>query len=351
MSKHGMKRFVLLSLLAALPVILVVGLYLIRDPFHVIRPYHGSNHEQGDSVQLTVNTGYISTESFKFYEPSQHFDSFIFGSSLSGYYRIQDWSKHLPADAKPFHFNASRETLVGILNKLNYLSSKGVPVKNALIVMEDEMLKRLPLDHDVLFVQHPETTSQVSWWQFHQLYFNAFRHPELVAFTIWPSAATTRLVLDKGYATTDIPDRIDAINEGYYGWADSIIEVNPAAFFTPDHIARYSQPMTLMPCPDKITPAVEALLGNIASIFLAQGTEYQIIIPPHYAWEPISSHDLYKLEQIFGQRRVHDYSHDPEMGVDLHYYYDDGHLIAKSCARLMDSAYHAAALPSPFLFQ
>ena len=36
MRKHGMKRFVLLSLLALLPVLLVVAFYIIRDPFHVI---------------------------------------------------------------------------------------------------------------------------------------------------------------------------------------------------------------------------------------------------------------------------------------------------------------------------
>lgn len=349
MRKHGMKRFVLLSLLALLPVLLVVAFYIIRDPFHVIKPYNGSISNSADTVQLTVNTGYFSTEAFKYFEPSRHYDSFILGSSLSGYYRIKDWVRHLPDGVSAFHFNASRETLHGIRNKLNYLVANGVAIKHVLIVMEDEMLKRQPIDQDVLFVQHPQTAPNVSWWEFHQLYFNAFRHPELAAYTLWPNAATTRLVLDKGYATTDIPDRIEELNEGYYGWGDSIIDSDPEAFFTPEHLARYSQPMTLLPCPDKITPDVEGLLNDIANILISQGTEYQIIIPPHYAWEPVSSHDLYQLEQIFGQQRVHDYSHDAKMGTDLHYYYDDGHLIARECARLMDSAYQAVTLPSPFL--
>ena len=327
---------------------MLVGIYIVRDPFHVIKPYSGNINQRGDTVQLTVNTGYISTEAFKYYEPSRHFDSFIFGSSLSGYYRIKDWKKHLPADASAFHFNASRETLTGILNKLHFLSDRGVSIKHALIVMEDEMLRRQPLDRDILFVQHPQTAPDVSWWEFHQLYFNAFRHPELVAYTLCPTPATTRMVLDKGYATTDIPDRIEELNEGYYGWADSVIAVNPAAFYTPDHLARYWQPMTLQPCPDKVTPTVEAQLKEIADILKGQGADYQIIIPPHYAWEAISSHDLCRLEEIFGWQRVHDYSHDPEMGYDLHYYYDDGHLIASQCARLMDSAYQAVALPAPY---
>lgn len=348
-SKQGLKRFVLLSLLALLPVLLLVGLYVVKDPFHVLRSYDGNAPAPTDSVQLTVNTGYVSTEAFRFFEPSRHFDSFIFGSSLSGYYRVKDWATHLPQDASPFHFNASRETLQGILNKLEYLDRCGVTVKHALIVMEDEMLKRRPLDSDVLYVQHPLTAPNVSWWEFHQLYFNAFRHPELVAYTLWPSTATTRFVLDKGYATTDIPDRIEPINEGFYRWADSVIAVNPDAFFSPEHLARWDQPMRKMPFLDKITPDVLGLLTAIAGVMNRLGTDYQIIIPPHYAWEAISSNDLYTLEKIFGMERVHDYSHDAIMGSDLRFYYDDGHLISSQCARLMDSAYNAASLPSPFL--
>ena len=72
-------------------------------------------------------------------------------------------------------------------------------------------------------------------------------------------------MLDKGYATTDIPDRIEPINESYYRWADSIIAVNPDEFFTPEHLARYDQPIRKMPFYDKITPAVHELLTGIAS--------------------------------------------------------------------------------------
>ena len=346
---HGIRRFVLLSLVALAPVLLLVALYVVKDPFHVLKPYTGESQSAGDTLALTVNTGYLSTEAFKYYYPQKQFDSFIFGSSLSGYYRIEDWLKHLPEGASAFHFNASRETLHGILNKLNFLADRGVKVTNALIVMEDEMLKRKPLDGDVLYVQHPQTAPTVSWWAFHQLYFNAFRHPELVAFTACPTRETARMVLEGGYATTDIPDRIEPINEGYYRRVDSLIAVNPGAFFTPDHLQRYSHPMKTMPCPDKLNPKAESLLRDIARVLDQMGTRYQIIIPPHYASEAISSADLCCLESIFGNERVHDYSHDKAMGTDLHYYYDDGHLIAAACARLMDSAYAVVTFPSPYL--
>ena len=348
MRRYGMKRFVLLTLLALLPVLLLVAFYIVRDPFHVVKPYKGQVYNPGDTIALTINWGHVTIESYKYFDEQEHFDSFIFGSSLSGYYRIGDWQRHLPADARPFHFNASRETLYGILNKLHFLKSRGAEVKNALLIIEDEMLMRRPLDEDVLFVQHPQTAPNVSWWQFHQLYFKAFRQPELVAYLLCPAPMTDR-VLEKGYATTDITNRIESINEGYYRYADSLIAVNPSAFYTPEHIAQYSRPLKELPCEPKITPPVKALLEAIASILQEQGTDYQIIIPPHYGYEAIASSDLYKMELIFGQDRVHDYSHDAKLGSDLHYYYDEGHLIAQECGRLIDSAYNAVTLPSPYL--
>ena len=87
----------------------------------------------------------------------------------------------------------------------------------------------------------------------------------------------------------------------------------------------------------------------IATILFNDETDFQIIIPPHYGYEAIASSDLYTMEKIFGQERVHDFSHDPALGTDLHYYYDEGHLVARQCGRLIDSAYNAVTLPSPYL--
>ena len=98
-----MKRFVTLTLLALLPALLLVALYVTRDPFHVVKPYQGRIYEPGDTVSLTINWGYVTIESYKYYDPEGRFDSFIFGSSLSGYYRIQDWQRQLPPSARPFH--------------------------------------------------------------------------------------------------------------------------------------------------------------------------------------------------------------------------------------------------------
>ena len=90
MRKQGMKRFVLLSLLALLPALLLVAFYIVKDPFHVVKPYKGQVYNPGDTISLTINWGFITVESYKYFDEKEHFDSFIFGSSLSGYYFIKD---------------------------------------------------------------------------------------------------------------------------------------------------------------------------------------------------------------------------------------------------------------------
>ena len=65
MRNKGITRFVMLSLLALLPVLLMFGLYVSKDPFNVIRPYDGNAPASADTVQLTINTGYVSTEAFR----------------------------------------------------------------------------------------------------------------------------------------------------------------------------------------------------------------------------------------------------------------------------------------------
>ena len=170
----------------------------------------------------------------------------------------------------------------------------------------------------------------------------------MVGYLLFPKALT-QTVLDKGYATTDITDRIENINEGYYAWADSVIAVNPGEFFTPDHIKQYTLPLMELPCPPKIEGWVAYLLRGIEQELRELGTDYEIIIPPHYGYEAIDNQDLYTMETIFSPERVHDFSHDPEMGSHLRHYYDDGHLIAQDCARLIDSAYNTVMLTSPYL--
>jgi len=82
--KKGFKKFVLRSLLALLPVALYVALYVALDPYRVLRPYDGVANVPGDTIDRIPNKRFVALEGFKHYDPQQHYDSFIFGSSRVG---------------------------------------------------------------------------------------------------------------------------------------------------------------------------------------------------------------------------------------------------------------------------
>lgn len=349
---NGIAKFTVKTLLAALPVIALLAWYAIADPFHVLHRYPGHITTNGN-IALTINYGYVSTESFDYYNPSMRYDSFIFGSSMSQYYHAACWKAHLPAGASVCHFDASMETLDGIINKIRYVNSRGVRVKRALIVIEESMLHRWPQDGNPLYAQHYATTPACDYLKFQSLYFGIFRNPEFIKYMLWPQRYAGEMV-DKHFATSDIQNRIEDINESYYARFDSLIAHSPKQYFIPARMAR----RTFAPMPIPYAPAIggemAARVHTLAQLLRANGTDYIVIIPPRYHRRPIAESDLYALQCELGNSSVFDFSHDSRLSNDAEAYYDnEAHLTAAKCALLLDSCYKMReyALESPYCTQ
>ncbi len=351
-NKSPILKFAVRTLAAAIPVLAMICWYAVDDPFGVVH-----NRKAGIPVNhgltLAVNYGFVSTEIFRQYNDLMHYDSFIFGSSMSQYYKAEYWKHHLPADARVFHYDASMETIDGIINKINYINSKGINIKHALIIIEEAMLHRTPQDESILYAQHYATTPNCDYLNFQRLYFNAFRNPAFMKFTIAPEKYKDEMVANK-YASNDIQDRNNLINESYYGRFDSLIAVNPNEFFTPDRIRR----RTFTPQPtayaSQITGTMRDKLIKLRQLLTDNHTDYMVIIPPRYHREQIGEYDLFQLQSIFGNDKVFDFSHDTNLSNDSRAYYDDNaHLISAKCKEILDSSYHmrSTALPSPYTSQ
>ncbi len=348
-NKSPILKFAALTLAAAIPVLAMICWYAVSDPFGMVHKRKAGipvNH----GLTLAVNYGFVSTEIFNQYNEQMHYDSFIFGSSMSQYYKAEYWKRHLPAGARVFHYDASMETIDGIINKINYINSKGIRIKHALIIIEEAMLHRAPQDESILYAQHYATTPNCDYLNFQKLYFNAFRNPAFVKFTIAPEKYKDEMVANN-YASNDIQDRNDLINESYYARFDSLIAVNPNAFFTPDRMRK----RTFAPQPtaytSQITGPMQEKLINLHQLLAYNHTDYIVIIPPRYHRQQIGEYDLFQLQSIFGNDRVFDFSHDSSLSNDIRAYYDDNaHLISAKCKEILDSSYQmrSATLPSPY---
>lgn len=347
---HDINKFILRTLLALMPCFALVALYVITDPFKVVHPYTGTRHTT-DTVTLTVNNGYLSTRNFLRFKDTMHYDSFIFGSSLSKYFTVRAWSRHLPAGASVYHFDQNGETLCGIYNKINFVNKNGIRIKHALIIIEEEMLRRdeNTIKGNFLYVQDYKTTPQFDWLEFHTLFFNMFKSPEFIKYALDPNDNVGRMLALK-YATTDIPSRIEATNEEYYPVIDSIMLHAPAKFFTAARLAKRNVNANLTPYNYSIDTHTRSILEKIQQALAKNHTDYIVIVPPRYYRRTLSGCDFHTLGEIFGSNNVFDFSHDKTIYQNPRNYYDAAaHLIPRKCAELLDSAYflkiHSIASP------
>lgn len=337
--KDSIKKFCLRTVLVSLPILLFIAFYAIVDPFHIVHPV--TTDAMGrDSVVMGNNAGFASVETYLLHNDQYHYDSFIFGSSMSQNFKASYWKPYLDNNASILHFDASSETLTGIINKMRFLNNHGSTIKNALIVIEAKMLeRRQPNEDDILYVQHPATTGVLNWLKVHALFFNAFRDFKQVKYALFPTRYKSQLE-NEGIISDIAPDRIGHLNEMYYGDIDSIIATNPDEYYTPERIKRLKRASLPSAAQPAIDETIEEQLKSIKGILDENNTNYIVIVPPRNTNPRLTWHDLWVMKAIFGENKVHDFSSHPEFVNNDKVYYDyAAHLISAKCKILLDSAY------------
>lgn len=346
MLKPGIKKFVLRSLLALLPVALYVALYAVVDPFKVVHTYNGVSIAPGDSLERIPNKRYVAIEGLKYYNPRYHYDSFIFGSSISSNFTAEAWKRHLPPDASVYHFTAGANTLTGIRDELRYLLDHGVKVRHALFIMEDEMFQRQPRMNEMPFVPHYDVSPQVSRLHFHFVHFNAFRDPYMLLYNLVPWSWVGDKLLEEGKMVKIPSGRDEVLNEDSSRGLDSLILSDPKAYYTQMLWLVYmkAQPN---PMPLSIDASNEPVMRDIARLLNENNIDYVVIVPPRFRGQPMSVIDHAALCQIMGESHVNDFSNDSTLIHDLHSYYDGIHILTHRCTELIDRCYERPLLPTP----
>lgn len=336
--KKTFRKFVLRTLLALLPVAAYVALYMTLDPFRVIHPYDGVAIPEGDTLHRIPNMRFIALEGFKVYDPQEHYDSFIFGSSISTNFLAADWKKHLPADASVYHFTASAQTLTGIRDELRWLVSH-TSVRHALLIMEEEMFQRPKRYSEMPFIPHYEVSPEVNRFQFHLVHFNAFRDFDMFLYGIYPPLTVDKLIADNKVALA--PDgRNEVLNEDYSDKEDSLLKRDPELYFSQKSLS-WMKEMPVLPYPGALSINAEAekVLREIADVLQSNNVDYVVILPPRYMSPALSAVDHSLLCEIMGEDHVNDFTGDSALVHDLCSYYDGVHVITSRCAELIDRSY------------
>lgn len=338
MKQQGFRKFVLRTLLALSPVVAYVILYLVMDPFMVVHRYNGTSVMPGDTIERIPNKRFVAVEGLKHYNGTQHYDSFIFGSSISSNFAAEAWKRHLPDTASVYHFTAGAEPLVGIRDELRYLLDNHYNVRHALFIMEEEMFRRPKRYGEMPYVPHWDVSREVTWLDFHRAHFNAFRDPYILFYNICPGKVVDKLLADGKLQTVTSGGHIEVTNEDSSGPLDSLIISNPDEYYNTMPWLVEMQP-TPNPMPLSIDSDAATVLREIADLLNAHHVDYVVIVPPRFRSQPLSPIDHSVLCEIMGDSHVNDFSADSTLIHDLHSYYDGIHLLTHRCSELIDRSY------------
>lgn len=337
-----MKRFLISIGLFCLPFLILLIPYLITDPFKVLYHYD-MYYKDKKPLGVILNRDYISTSTFRNFYPQEKFDSYILGNSRSGFYEVADWQTHIGQDTKPFHFDASNETLYGIYKKILYIDNKA-SIKNALIVLDYSTLSQIEPINTHIFYISPELENNKNIVGFHVASIRAFFTSEF-------------LIPYFNYKTTGVMSSPLDERPVYYEHASNEIkftslekEITEGTFYTPEKVTTifkrkdYTDSVSV----PVIKETQYEMLSKIKEVFDRQHTNYKIIINPLYDQIKLNPKDIEILSTIF-DNKVYDFSGKNRITDDYHNYYEASHYRPHVAAEIMRIIYEKDQVYQSFL--
>lgn len=340
-----MKLFLKNIISFVLPIIfcslIIIGSYIIYDPFKVIFKYEEFNQSIVD-----YNNDYVVTE--RFLKSKHKYNSFIFGSSRAGCgFDIQSWGKIVQTD-EAFSFASSNESIFGIYGKLKLIDKENGCLQNVLLVIDtDETFSKYRNNTGHLFIKHPLVSGE-SWTSFSMVFlkdyvFTGFFVP-YIDFKLFAKKRSymnkflkfNEIDTKKKYIPFDISSRESKIqdNEEEY--------FNNAIFYTRATLVSYNE--------KQITNGGQQMLEEINLIFKRHNTKFKILISPLYDQKKINNSDLSLLIHVFGKENVFDYSGRNIITLDKHNYYETSHYRKRVGDLIIDEIYNNKGNMSDTLF-
>lgn len=325
------------ALMAILPLVPFILLYVALDPYKVLR-----SHDDYFSEGLGVNKGVVSYNLFNRQNPAANYDSFIIGASISCYYPVEHWRRHLPPRAVPFHFDSSGQTVHSTRLFLEYLDSHADSINNLLIVLSPHVLG-LEYNHNALPSLLPPGIDESGWLypvSFHYKYFRRLStYGYYGSLLPWLVRGVKEDLLHQNIFEQQ-PIRHDrAINEESIPSWDEWIMTDSAAFYARYQFDIPADTATYKVLESRITPAMKADFKAMASIIHRRGTGACVLFSPTLSLELLSADDDAFLRDTFGDSYVNLCGEFRQELGDRKNFYDGIHYRPPLAVKFMDRAY------------
>ncbi|GHT05003.1 hypothetical protein AGMMS49525_11900 [Bacteroidia bacterium] len=322
MKQHDMTKWLKKMFLFLLPFLVLLTLYVVLDPFKVVRKYSG--YDDSAEVRLVLNRDYVSTCTFENNYPSHNYDSFIFGNSCSIFYEVADWKCYLDSNSRCFHFDASGESLYGAYKKIKYLDAKGVKMNNVLFVVDYSLLEQVKPSQAHLRAISPQLEGNKNALSFQLSFLKAFFTPKFVLgfFDYKIFGKLRRYMLSLLDAR---PTRYEAdTNEISYPHYEQLIAQDE--YYTSERMSVFYERDSVQSFfPLVIKASQKKMLREINDIVRKNNADLKVIISPRYDQKKLDKQDLMFVQSLFGQERVFDFSGINDLTNDYTNYYEAMH--------------------------
>ncbi len=332
--KYFFKRI----LLFCSPFLIIFLIYIVTDPFRIIYEY---DDYYKNSI-ININRDFVSSEVYLKNSKEYVYDSFIFSGSEAFFLPPSLWRKYIVTSNEVFSFDAYQENILGIWSKIKYIHGNNQRIKNALLVFDTSVTFGKFNNEGHVFMKHYEIYPS-SKFKFHNTSFLSFLRPKflipLIHYKItgefYPYMDE---VLAHGYSSKDLVSNevslegsikeLKTDSLGYYKKREQLFQSRLEK--------RNGKVLEEVQQIDENTIQI---LQEINNIFIADSTDFRILITPKYTQIAFNENDLHVLREIFGEKHVYDFSGINSYTEDMSNFYDPGHFKTYIGAELMDEIY------------
>lgn len=319
-----------------LPVVLYAGIILVLDPLKCFKKY--KDYYKGSFV--SPNRENVALQLFDQLHNRSAINSFILGNSCSHAFKVKQWEQYLPHGSQGFHLDAFRETIYGILKKLEYLDKQGNKIENALIVLDESVFskkfnsfmyvipKKLDPENSSFYTEHLKVLTSVKFVSAYT-YYSIFRR-------------NTDFTAEYKF-TEEQPVSDNSTGDLYYKLDDKI-ESDSVTFFEKLSKENWVKRINMIDLNgndsyEGITDDNVVYLSKIGEILKKHKTSYKIVINPLYSQEMMPKEMVNLLGKIFEMKNVYNFSGINTITNNYRNFYDGIHYRPLVARKMLDNIY------------
>ena len=334
MKKNSIYTFYAKCIVLCLPFLILVLLYVAKDPFMVIRHYNDYDHNR-----VCQSEGAVAWTKYKMFRRKMHYDSFIMGNSCTKAFPCRDWNRYI--HARPFRLFSNGEGLGDLCLKLEALDRQpyqpAQPVRNLLIIADRGFFENVNPQNTIMHIM-PIDVSHKSLVSYQMAFLQGFFDPKFL-FPYLKYHITGRYDDSMiGVINCCTPVHTRYTNDAVLSTEDSIRREGERFWMSKRWLKDRKKKMKTFVARPLIRKAQIKRLKEIKRFCERHHTDMKFVIGPDYKREAMNPADIKVLKSILGNNNVFDYS-SSQLRTDYHNYYDKVHYRVTVGRKIMKEIY------------